>query len=169
MKIKDVKLPDDFRTLVISISDKAFSNTYVDEGGMIMQRNLNDFFSKNSIRYSIEYLLISDDPSALRTILLKFKNDFGLIVISGGDGLSSGSYTPEVVKPMINKEIPGIMELIRMKLYPDFPSIVLSRSFAGLVGQCLVYAIPGDPSLIDPFLQEIFISLPSALHQIYND
>jgi len=59
------------------------------------------------------------------------------------------------VKEMIDKEIPGIMEMIRVKYGTDKPNALLSRGVAGIMGNALIYTLPGSVRAVNDYMDEI--------------
>ena len=64
-------------------------------------------------------------------------------------------FTPEVVKTVMDKEIPGIMELIRIKYGQEKPNALLSRGVAGVMGNSLIYSLPGSVKAVNEYMSEI--------------
>ena len=91
-----------------------------------------------------------------------------VIICTGGTGISSLDITPDVVKPLLDMEIPGIMEYVRMKSAQENPNAVLSRSIAGVRGQALVYCLPGSPRAVIDYMKYILDSFKHALWML-ND
>jgi molybdopterin adenylyltransferase len=69
---------------------------------------------------------------------------------------------------MLDKEIPGIMEFIRMKYGQTFPSALLSRSIAGVMGTALVYTLPGSVKAVEEYLAEILPTLDHSLTMLWG-
>ena len=67
------------------------------------------------------------------------------VLTNGGTGLTPTDVTPEAVKPLLHKEIPGIAEAIRLASRDRVPTSVLSRGVAGSIGTTLVVTLPGSP------------------------
>jgi molybdopterin adenylyltransferase len=69
---------------------------------------------------------------------------------------------------MIDKEIPGIMELIRYKYGMEHPNALLSRGVAGLIGKSLIYTLPGSVKAVNEYLTEITRTMEHSLRMV-ND
>ena len=81
--------------------------------------------------------------------------DINVVITTGGTGIGPKDFTPEVVREFLDKEIPGIMELIRMKYGQEKPNALLSRGVAGVMGQTLVYVLPGSVKAVNEYMEEI--------------
>lgn len=112
--------------------------------------------------------LVPDDIIAIRRALTEAVSlGADIIVFIGGTGLSSKDVTVESVRPMVEKEIPGFGELFRKLGFEDLSSgTILSRAFAGVVGESVVFAIPGSPNATVLALKELII--PQARHIILH-
>src|SRR5205085_10501529 len=70
----------------------------------------------------------------------------GLILTTGGTGISERDVTPEAIRAIMRVEIPGFGELMRSKSIETTPNAILSRNLAAVVDRALVIALPGKPS-----------------------
>ena len=69
-----------------------------------------------------------------------------LILTTGGTGLTTRDVTPEATRAVIEREVPGLAEAMRMTAYPRVPSALLSRGIAGTRGRTLIVNLPGSPN-----------------------
>jgi molybdenum cofactor synthesis domain-containing protein len=91
-----------------------------------------------------------------------------ILFTTGGTGIGPRDITPEVVRPMLDKEIPGIMEMIRVKYGMMMPNALLSRSFAGTLSNGLIYALPGNPKAVSEYMTEILPTLEHSLMMLHG-
>ncbi|MCF8371121.1 MAG: MOSC domain-containing protein [Bacteroidales bacterium] len=157
-------LPKHFRILIITLSDRASKGIYEDLSGPAIRGHVDKVFSKNNKRFEIESLVIPDDAEQLGQYLQFGKTKFDVIFTTGGTGIGPKDFTVDVVKPMLDKEIPGIMEMIRMKYGMEKPNAYLSRGVAGVMGQSLIYTLPGSVKAVNEYMTEIAKTLD---HLIY--
>jgi molybdenum cofactor synthesis domain-containing protein len=68
-----------------------------------------------------------------------------LVLTTGGTGLTPRDVTPEATRAVLDKEAPGIAEVLRVAVYPRFPRAALSRGTAGVRGRTLIVNLPGSP------------------------
>src|SRR5437868_7843755 len=91
--------------------------------------------------------LVADETTAIVAQLVAWAdgNVADLILTTGGTGLTSRDMTPEATRAVIEREVPGIAEALRMTAYPKLPSALLSRGIAGTRAKSLIVNLPGSP------------------------
>jgi molybdenum cofactor synthesis domain-containing protein len=158
-----------FRIKVITVSDRASAGIYEDRSGPLIAKLCEGFFMKNNRKCSVQREIIPDDPFQIETQVKKaFIDKFDLIFTTGGTGIDPRDVTPEVVRSLLDKEIPGIMELIRMKYGMEKPNVLLSRSVAGVMGTSLVYTLPGSEKAVTEYTEEIFKTVNHSLMMLHG-
>jgi molybdenum cofactor synthesis domain-containing protein len=157
--------PKLYRVMVITLSDRASSGEYEDKSGPRIKEILETHFEFYHLKFSICNHLIPDDAHKLGDLLHKAKEELcDLVITTGGTGIGPRDFTPDVVKPLLDKEIPGIMESIRMKFGAEKPAALLSRSVAGVMGKSLIFTLPGSVRAVNEYMSEITKSL---MHMVY--
>ena len=157
--------PKIFTIHIITLSDRASQGEYEDKSGPRITELLQEFFTIHYSLFTIHYSLIPDDPQKLKELLLQSKDEKAdLIFTTGGTGIGPRDFTPDVVKPLLDKEIQGIMDIIRMKYGAEKPNALLSRSIAGVMDQSLIFTLPGSVKAVNEYVPEIFKSL---MHMVY--
>ncbi|WP_372775157.1 molybdenum cofactor synthesis domain-containing protein [Mangrovibacterium sp.] len=150
---------------IITLSDRASRGEYADKSGPQIKNMAGKYFESINRRVSFTHDLIPDDADLLRSKVEQAVNDkLDIIITTGGTGIGPRDITPETLRPLLTKEIPGIMELIRVKYGMEKPAALLSRGIAGLIGQTLVYAMPGSVKAVTEYCNEI---LPTVEHSLY--
>lgn len=86
-----------------------------------------------------------------------------LVLTTGGTGLGPRDVTPEALRAVFDREIPGYGELLRASGLAHTPMAVLARSLAGTVGSVLVVALPGSPKAVSQGVQALAPTLGHAL------
>jgi molybdenum cofactor synthesis domain-containing protein len=159
--------PRMFRVMLITLSDRAAAGEYEDRSGARIRELLQEWFSKMQRHHFIHYFLTPDDPYKLEELLVKAKDELiDLVITCGGTGIGPRDFTPDIVKPMLDKEIPGIMEAIRMKYGSLKPAALCSRSVAGVMGKTLVFTLPGSVKAVNEYMDEIFGSLQHLIYML---
>lgn len=161
-------LPKIFRIKVITLSDRAAKGIYKDRSGPEIVKMTEEIFSKLNWRFSIEKQIIPDDKLLLEQLLeTELKNPVDLIITTGGTGIGPRDITPEVMIKFIQKEIPGIMEMIRWKYGVEKPVVLVSRTLAGVSGTTLMFALPGSFTAVTEYMSEISKHIEHLFYMIH--
>lgn len=162
------KLPDKLEVLVITLSDRAHSGTYEDKSGPRVKEMVSSFLCSAGWINRIDTTLLPDDPLKLKELLEMSSSIYDIIITTGGTGIGPRDITVDTVRPLLSKEIPGIMELIRVKYGLEKPNALLSRSVAGIIGKSLIYTLPGSVKAVEEYMNEILKTLKHTLNMIYG-
>jgi len=150
-------VPKNLKTAVIVISDSVSKKKKTDKTGVLIKDKLNILGIKVQ-----SYGIIPDETIKIRNLIRNLcKKKFDLILTTGGTGVSPGDKTPEAVKLVIDKEIPGIMEAARNYGQFKTPYAMLSRGIAGLAGKTLIITLPGSSRGAEETINAVF---PHVLH-----
>ncbi|MFH2094691.1 MAG: MogA/MoaB family molybdenum cofactor biosynthesis protein [Bacteroidota bacterium] len=161
-------LPEKLNILVITLSDRASRGEYQDLSGPEIKNMLTDHFSQTSWKYQVDTILIPDDPKILAQTISSQHASRNIIFTTGGTGIGPRDFTIEVINPMLDKEIPGIMELIRVKYGMENPNALLSRSVAGLINDCMIFTLPGSVKAVREYMSEIIKVLEHLVYMQYG-
>jgi molybdenum cofactor synthesis domain-containing protein len=114
------------------------------------------------------YEIIPDEPAQIKRVLRLWADREGLdlILTVGGIRLSSRDHAPEATREMLEKEAPGIAELIRRETYKKNPLAALSRGVAGVRGKTLIVNLPGGPQSSKDSLEVLLPLLPEAVQHV---
>lgn len=149
-----------FTALVVTLSDRASKGIYEDKSGEVIVDILKNYFENTTNKVEIMKEIIPDDALTFNALMEKhIAHQTNFIITTGGTGIGPRDITPEVVKPLLTKEIPGIMEVIRVKYGLQFASATLSRSIAGVADKTLIYCLPGSPKAVSEYMHEILKTL----------
>ncbi|MEI6456733.1 MAG: molybdenum cofactor synthesis domain-containing protein [bacterium] len=161
--------PKMYRILVITLSDRASAGEYEDRSGEKIREMIREFFTARNMNFFIHDSLIPDDRHKLQELLEKAKDELvDLVFTTGGTGIGPRDFTPDVVRPMLDKEIPGIMEMIRIRYGNEKPNALLSRSIAGVMGKSLVFCLPGSVNAVTEYMTEILRSLTHMVWMLHG-
>ena len=161
--------PKIYKALVLTLSDRASAGEYEDRSGICIKELLEKYATENGIIIAINHVIIPDDAGLLTFHLQQAGEEHvDFIFTTGGTGIGPRDITPETVKPLLDKEIPGIMEMIRFKYGQEKPNALLSRSIAGLMGSSLVYTLPGSVKAVNEYMEEILKTLNHLVYMQYG-
>jgi molybdenum cofactor synthesis domain-containing protein len=126
--------------LVITISDSAAAGKRVDLSGPEAKRILEDAgFTVRAID------ILPDEQQAIEARLRRASEEgLNLVITSGGTGLSPRDVTPEATLAVIDKNVPGIADLMRIESLKITPKAALSRAVSGIRGSTLIINLPGS-------------------------
>ncbi|HUJ10267.1 MAG TPA: MogA/MoaB family molybdenum cofactor biosynthesis protein [Verrucomicrobiae bacterium] len=94
---------------------------------------------------------------------IKFSGGCNVVLLTGGTGIAERDVTPEAIRAISTKELPGFGEVMRAKSFERFPNGILSRSMAAVIGQSLVICLPGSPKGAVECLEFVADAIPRAV------
>ncbi|MEE9368842.1 MAG: MogA/MoaB family molybdenum cofactor biosynthesis protein [Pontiella sp.] len=152
------------KVAIITLSDRAFAGEYDDLSGPEIEKLVSAGLEAKDLNPVFDRILIPDDGDQLeQQVIQAQENGMDVLFTTGGTGIGPRDITPDVVIPLLDREIPGIMEFIRVKHGERLPSALLSRSVAGTIGDMLIYTLPGSVKAVREYTEEILRSLPHSL------
>ncbi len=161
------KLSRTIKAAVVVCSDSISAGKKQDFAGKAIIAKLEKF------NVSIDdYTIIPDEVKDIQEkVLALHEAKIDLIIVTGGTGLSPRDVTPEAIRPLLDREIPGIAEAARSYGMEQMPYAMLSRSVAGLRGNTLILALPGSTrgaqesmDALFPYLLHIFKVMEHTSH-----
>jgi molybdopterin adenylyltransferase len=119
----------------------------------------------------LDYRVVPDEIDAIQAVLKSWADEkaVDLILTTGGTGLHPRDVTPEATRPLLHREIPGIVEAMRASSLAKTPHAMLSRGCAGVRGRSLIVNLPGSPRGARENLEILLTALPHALEKIQGD
>jgi len=149
---------------VLTISDKGWRGERVDESGQIARKYIERLANFEILKYEV----VPDDKEIISSKLKEWVDDIGLdfIITSGGTGLAPRDVTPEATMAVIDRLIPGLVEVMRMETRKSVPTSVLSRAVAGSRGKCLIINLPGSPAGVRECLEVVLSIIPHAVETL---
>ncbi|MFO7948222.1 MAG: molybdopterin-binding protein [Armatimonadota bacterium] len=153
-------LPKTLDIRVITLSDRAAKGEYSDESGPRIRDLLHQHFEETRWRIDVQISILPDEARELEWTLHELRNERAdIIITTGGTGVGPRDITPDVVRRICDRTVPGIMEMIRVKYGAENPNALLSRSLAGVAGDMLIYALPGSVKAVEEYMAEILLTL----------
>ncbi len=154
-----------YRAVVITISDKGSKGERVDTSGPGLAEMLKR-------RYDVAGVVIVPDEEDLIADTIKSQIDekgIDLVVTTGGTGVGPRDVTPEATRAVIDKELPGFSEVMRMESFRITPHSLISRAVCGTRGTSIIVNLPGSPRAAAECLSFIEGALPHALEKLKGD
>jgi cyclic pyranopterin monophosphate synthase len=149
--------------VVITCSTRAAIGERADESGPAAVTALRDA----GFRVAAEVVVLPDDEERIASAIASaFDAGTRLVVTTGGTGLTPGDVTPAATRRVIDREVPGLAELMRAAGIASTPMAALSRGIVGTRGQALVVNLPGSPRGAVESLRALLPVLRHALEQL---
>lgn len=153
---------DRYRFAIVVLSDRASKGEYEDTAGPLAAQQLLQAVPGEIV----DKVLIADDQSTIQKHLVRLADDrvVDLILTVGGTGLSPRDVTPEATRAVMDREVPGIAEGIRLHGMKHTPRAMLSRGMAAQRGQTLIVNLSGSPRAVGEQLEAFLPVVEHALH-----
>ena len=145
---------------ILTISDKGSRGEREDLSGKVIEEVIKKI--NGEVKY---YQIIPDEKDIIQEELIKAvdKLHLDLILTTGGTGLGKRDVTPEATSAIIEKEVPGISEIIRSESFKKTNRAILSRGMAGIRKESLIINLPGSPKGVRESLEIILEALPHGI------
>lgn len=143
---------------IIAVSDRAARGQYEDKTGPALQQWCARAGWSVSTR-----AIVPDETALIAGKVVDFAKSCSVVLLTGGTGIAERDVTPEAVRAIATKELPGFGEVMRAKSFERFPHAILSRSMAVVVGNSLVICLPGSPKGAIECLEFVQAAIPHAV------
>jgi molybdenum cofactor synthesis domain-containing protein len=154
------------RLALLTISDKGYQGEREDLSGKAIEEIIEPGPFK-----LIHYQILPDEKDLISSTLKNLTDEekVDLILTTGGTGLSPRDVTPEATRVVVDKEVPGIAEAMRLESLKKTPHGMLSRAVAGIRKKTLIINLPGSPKAVRETLAAILPALPHAIEKLQGD
>ena len=145
---------------ILTISDKGSRGEREDLSGKVIEEVIRKI--NGEVKY---YQIIPDENDIIQEELIKAvdKLHLDLILTTGGTGLGKRDVTPEATLAIIEREVPGISEIIRSESFKKTNRAILSRGVAGIRKESLIINLPGSPKGVRESLEIVLEALPHGI------
>ncbi len=150
---------------IVTISDRASAGVYQDESGPAIEAALRDYLATAC---TFDVRVVPDEPPLIERALRELAaSGCCLVCTTGGTGPAPRDVTPEVIRSVCTKELPGFGEQMRAaSLRAGVPTAILSRQTAAILDRTLVVTLPGKPASIRVCLDAVFPAIPYCIDLI---
>jgi len=116
----------------------------------------------------VEYRIVPDEVDEIMAALIEITEYYqpDLILTTGGVGLTLRDVTPEATLQVIDRQVPGFAEAMRMAVMRKNPQAILNRAVSGIRGRTLIVNLPGSPKGVHENLSVLMDQLPEALRML---
>lgn len=154
------------KAAIVTISDRSSRGERADTSGPLLSHLLAEAGAQVVASH-----LIPDEVDQITALLTRLADDDGvdLVVTTGGTGPAPRDVTPEATRAVIDREMPGLAELLRWDGYRRTPFAVLSRGVAGIRGQTLIINLPGSPRAVREGMEVLSPLLPTTITLIKGE
>ena len=146
--------PNSVRCFVITVSDTRTLET--DKGGALIEELLT-----NAGHVVLSREIVTDNEGEIAgSVRAAIYNTLEpeAIIVTGGSGIGPRDVTPEALKPLLTKEMPGFGEIFRVLSYEEVGAAsMLSRAFAGVLGRTLLFVLPGSTNAVRLAMEKLII------------
>lgn len=147
---------------ILTVSDRGARGEREDTSAQVIR----ELVEEELMGDIIEYRIVPDETDEIMAALIEMCDYFeaDLIITTGGTGLGPRDVTPEATLAVIERDVPGIAEAMRMRTMEKSPRSILSRGVAGIRGETLILNLPGSPKGVMENLAAVMDVLPHALN-----
>lgn len=154
------------RAAAITVSDKGYAGLREDRSGPLLAKLLTEMGWEVVLT-----AIVPDEREQIATLLrdLADEGKVELIITTGGTGAAPRDVTPEATRDVIEREMPGLAELLRSEGYKVTPWAVLSRGVAGIRKRTLILNLAGSPKAVQEGMDILRPVLPHALEMLLGE
>ncbi|ACI20575.1 MULTISPECIES: MogA/MoaB family molybdenum cofactor biosynthesis protein [Thermodesulfovibrio] len=152
-----------YKVAIITVSDKSSKGQREDLSGKVIEDMVSSWAEV------ISYKIVPDEKDLIKKAIIDELDKVDLILTNGGTGLHPRDVTPDATLEIIEKEVPGIAEAMRLVGLAKTKTAMLSRAVAGIKGKTLVINLPGSPKAVRECLEVIIDALPHAIDKLKGD
>lgn len=155
---------ESIRAAVITVSDKGHAGERKDVSGAL----LADLLARTIGADVVSQVIVPDEQAEIARTLIELADEsrVDLIVTTGGTGPAPRDVTPEATLAVIQREMPGLAEVLRSEGYRRTPMAILSRGVTGIRGQTLIVNLPGSPKAVREGMETLAPILPHAIKML---
>jgi len=156
----------DIKVAIIIVSDKASKGERTDLSGQMIEDIVR---SQGMVVVNKDIVPDEQDCIATRIMDAVDRMQADVVFTTGGTGFSGRDVTPEATRRVMDKEAPGLAEIMRSESYKVTSRAMLSRGISGIRGQSLIINLPGSPKAVKESLEVIMPILPHGIEVLRGE
>jgi len=145
---------------VVTVSDKGYAGEREDASGPLLADLVRQMGAE-----VVRQAIVPDEREQIERVLVELADEahLDLVLTTGGTGPAPRDVTPEATRAVIEREMPGLAEVLRFAGYSRTPLAVISRGVAGIRGGTLIVNLPGSPRAVREGMETLSPILPHAI------
>ena len=151
------------RAGVVTVSDKGYAGEREDASGPLLADLLREMGAE-----VVRRTIVPDERAEIERVLTALADEVrvDLVITTGGTGPAPRDVTPEATRAVMEREVPGLAEVLRFEGYRRTPLAVISRGVAGIRGRTLIVNLPGSPKAVREGMETLAPILPHAIRML---
>lgn len=152
----------------VTVSDRAAAGVYEDQSGPAIEAACAERLPGS---HEFHGLVVADEIEAIAGVLRALADEVAcdLVVTTGGTGPAPRDVTPEATRAVLERELPGFGEAMRLHTFAVAPTSILSRATAGIRGRTLIVNLPGRPKAVAECLAVIAPAILETVRHLRGD
>jgi len=148
---------------VVTVSDKGYAGEREDASGPLLADLVRQMGAE-----VVRQAIVPDEQEQIERVLVELADEahLDLVLTTGGTGPAPRDVTPEATRAIIEREMPGLAEVLRFAGYSKTPLAVISRGVAGIRGGTLIVNLPGSPRAVREGMETLSPILPHAIKML---
>jgi len=151
------------RAGVVTVSDKGYAGEREDASGPLLADLVRQMGAQ-----VVRQAIVPDEREQIERVLVELADEahLDLVLTTGGTGPAPRDVTPEATRAVMEREMPGLAEVLRFAGYSRTPLAVISRGVAGIRGGTLIVNLPGSPRAVREGMETLSPILPHAIKML---
>lgn len=157
---------DTIQAAVVTISDKGYTGQREDVSGPVLADLVREMGAE-----VVRRTVLPDEREQIVRLLVSLSDEVGvdLVLTTGGTGVTPRDVTPEATKAVVERQMPGLAEVLRFEGFRRTPLAVISRGIAGIRGRTLIVNLPGSPKAVREGMEILSPVLPHAIQMMRGE